>query len=127
MAVSTDCVREILPADTGLTDQQIQAAINASTCAMSQIDACLNYKNFTSECKDIISQYLAAHFAACTENTLSLSGETDACCGGSARYGFQFGEGIMGTSFGQNANTISNGCVAALDAQPAGIFSIGGA
>lgn len=117
-------VREILPSETALTDPQIQAAIDAATCLTDQIaDSCGSH--LSAECLEQIETYLAAHFAAVTENTLSLKSEKDTCCGGSVTYGFEFGEGIKGTPFGQMANTLSGGCAAEFDKTPIGMLVIG--
>ena len=117
-------VRVILPADTQLTTPQIQAAIDAATCVVDQAEASCS-SHLTAACLKQVELYLSAHYAAATENTLSVSSETDPCCGGKAVYGFQFGEGVKGTPFGQMANTLSGGCLAELDKQPADLFSIG--
>lgn len=117
-------VRAILPAETQLTDAQIQAAIDAAKCVVDQAAAsCASH--LSDECLTQIHIYLSAHFAAVTENTLSVSSETDPCCGGRATYGFKFGEGVKGTPFGQMANTMSGGCLAEFDKQPTNLFSIG--
>lgn len=117
-------VRAILPTGTTLTDVQIQAAIDAATCVVDQIAAGCG-SHLSAECLLQIETYLAAHYCAVTENTLSLSSEKDGCCGGSALYGFQFGTGVMGTPFGQMANTLSAGCLLAQDKPAARLFSIG--
>lgn len=118
-------VKDILPEFTTLTDTQIQAAIDAATCVVDQLAASSCGENLSEACLVQVETYLAAHFAAVTENTLSLSSETDACCGGRATYGFKFGDGVKGTPFGQMANTLSCGCLAEFDKQPANLFSIG--
>lgn len=117
-------VRVVLPASTALTDAQIDAAIAAATCIVDQIAAgCA--EDLTAECLKQVELYLSAHYAAATENTLTLKSEKDPCGGGSATYGFQFGEGVKGTPFGQAANTLSGGCLAEYDKQPVNLFSIG--
>lgn len=117
-------VRAILPTETQLTDAQIQAAIDAAKCLVDQIaSGCAS--GVSESCLTQIHIYLSAHFAAVTENTLSVSSETDPCCGGSVKYGFQFGEGIKGTPFGQMANTLSGGCLAEYDKQPVFLMSVG--
>lgn len=117
-------VRDILPTETTLTDAQIEAAIAAAKCVVDQIAAGCG-ADLSDDCLTQIHIYLSAHFAAVTENTLSLKSEKDPCCGGSATYGFQFGEGVKGTPFGQMANTMSGGCLAEYDKQPVGMVSIG--
>jgi hypothetical protein len=119
-----DDVRAILPTSTTLTDDQIQASINAATCVVDQIAlGCAS--GLSEDCLKQVEIYLSAHYAAVMDNTLTIKSETDACCGGSATYGFQFGEGINGTPFGQMANTLSGGCLAEQDKQPVALFSIG--
>ena len=115
-------VRLILPASTQLTDPQIQAAIDTAHCMIVELELCCTY---TSERLTKIETYLAAHFAAGTENSLTITSENDGCSDSSVSYGFKFGEGIKGTPFGQAANSLSGGCLAEFDKQPVNIFSIG--
>lgn len=126
MAQRTDVskVRAILPAETTLTDPQIQAAIDAATVVVDQIAIGCG-SDLTADGLTQVETYLAAHFAAVTENTLTLQSETDPACGGKVVYGFKFGEGVKGTPFGQMANTLSCGCLAEFDKQPVNLFSIG--
>ena len=120
-----DKVKAILPTDTTLTDAQIQAAIDAATCLVDQLAVSSCGEDLSDACLIQVETYLSAHLAACTENTLSLSSEKDPCCGGSATYGFKFGEGVKGTPYGQNANMLSGGCLAEWDKQPINISSLG--
>lgn len=117
-------VRAILPSATLLTDPQIQAAIDAATCVVDQIAAGCS-SHLSDDCLKQVETYLSAHYAAATEFTLSLSSETDACSGSKATYGFDLGEGVKGSPFGQMANTLSGGCLAEQDKQPVNLFSIG--
>ena len=65
-------VRAILPVDTQLTDAQIQASINAAKCVVDQIAlSCASH--LSDECLTQVHIYLSAHYAAGTENTLSIS------------------------------------------------------
>lgn len=117
-------VKAILPTTTELTDPQIEAAIAAATCVVDQIaDTCA--ARLSDECLKQVEIYLSAHYSAVTENTLTLSSETDPCSGAKVTYGFKFGEGVKGTPFGQMANTLSGGCLAEMDKQPTDMFSIG--
>lgn len=117
-------VQAILPNGTTLTDAQITAAITAAACVVDQAAAGCS-SHLTDDCLTQVHIYTSAHFAAVTENTLTIKSEKDPCCGGSAVYGFQFGEGIKGTPFGQMANTLSGGCLAELDKQPTNLFAVG--
>ena len=118
-------VKVILPATTMLTDPQILAAITAATLIVDEIAASYCGENFSADLLKQIELYLSAHFCAVTENTLTMSSETDACTGSSVKYGFKFGDGVKGTPFGIMANTLSQGCLAEFDKTPANFFSIG--
>lgn len=121
-----DKVKAILPGSTELMDPQIQAAIDAATCAVDNMAVSSCGEGLSDACLTQVETYLSAHFAAVTENTLSLKSESaDGCCDASATYGFKFGEGVKGTPFGQMANTLSSGCLAEFDKQPVSLFSIG--
>lgn len=117
-------VKKILPITTGLEDDQVQAAIDAATCVVDQAEAGCS-SHLTTECLKQVEIYLSAHFAAATEFTLSLSSEKDTCTGASVKYGFEFGEGVKGSPFGQMANMLSGGCLAEQDKQPVNLFVIG--
>ena len=115
--------KSILPSGSQLTDFQIQAAIDAATCIVDQAAAsCASH--LTDSCLLQVEIYLSAHFGAATEIALSLKSETDPC-GGAASYGFQMGEGVKGSPFGQLANTLSGGCLAEFDKSPIDMISIG--
>ena len=121
-------VRDILPPDVEaiVTDTQIQAAIDMSVCLVDQFALSYCGMSFSVACLTQIETLMAAHFLAMSNPTLTLSSETsDMCCRVSAKYGYRFDKGIMGTPFGQSANTLSGGCLQEWDKQPANIFSIG--
>ena len=117
-------VKKILPAGSILTDPQICMAMEAATCMVDEVASDCG-PQLSDACLKNIETYLAAHFAAATENTLTIKSEKDPCCGSSATYGFEFGEGVKGTPFGQMANTLSGGRLAEFDKQPARLFSVG--
>ena len=117
-------VRKILPASTQLTSDQINMAIISANCVVDQIAAgCASH--LSEACLTQIEIYLSAHYCAATENSLTLKSEKDGCSDSSVVYGFQFGEGVKGTPFGQMANTMSGGCLAEMDKQPVRFLSIG--
>ena len=121
---SEENVRAILPTETTLTTMQIDMAIVSANCVVDQIaTGCASHLN--DACLKQIEVYLSAHYAAATENTLTLRSEKDGCSDSSAVYGFQFGEGVKGTPFGIMANTMSGGCLAEMDKQPVRFISIG--
>ena len=122
--VTTSEVRAILPADTTLTDAQITAAITAASTIVDRIAVGCGEDLTDLELKQV-ELYLSAHFCAATENTLSLKSEKLPCGAGGATYGFKFGDGVLGTPFGQMANTLSGGCVGEYDKQPGNILAIG--
>jgi hypothetical protein len=117
-------IRAVLPTGTALTDPQINIANETASMEVDElVDNC--GMTFTDVRLAKIELYLSAHYCAMTENTLSLTSEKDPCSGGSATYGFKFGEGILGTSFGQTANRLSGGCLQESDKRPARLLSIG--
>lgn len=117
-------VKTILPAETTLTDSQIQAAIDAATVVVDQIAAgCASHLSDAALLQ--VETFLAAHFASVMENELAIASETGGCGGSAVTYGFKFGEGVKGTPFGIMANTLSGGCLAEQDKQPARLFNIG--
>jgi hypothetical protein len=120
-----DSVSEILPTATTLTETQVTAAITAANVLVTNMASRSCGSVLDDDTLTLIETYTAAHFCAVTENTLSLASEKDPACGGSATYGFQFGEGIKGTPFGQMANTLSGGCLAEFDKAPVNFVSIG--
>jgi hypothetical protein len=121
--ITASGVREILPSETALTDVQITASIRAADSVVTRVASCDT--DLTSTDLVEIERYLAAHFCAVTENSLTLTSEVDPCNGGNVVYGFRFGNGILGTSFGQMANTLSGGLLIEFDKQPVNFFSIG--
>jgi len=121
---TVESVKAILPTGTTLTDPQINAAILPANCTVDQVVTDCIY-TFSENCLKQMENQLAAHYAAATENTLSLKSEKDGCSDASATYGFEFGEGIMGTPFGQMANTLSRGCLKDFDKPPAMFMSLG--
>lgn len=120
---SVGAIRKVLPSSTTLEDDQINAAMEAARVMVDQVAAGCG-SHLTDDILKEIEKYLAAHFSANTENTLSLSSEKSVC-GGSASYGFKFGEGVKGTPFGITANMLSGGCLAEYDKQPVRFHSIG--
>ena len=125
LCIKPEEVRAILPEDNTLTDPQINAAVQDAVCMVERAAACMEGQGISSTCQARVAVNLAAHYAAVTDFTLNIKTEKDPCCGGSATYGFELGEGIKGTPFGQKANGLSGGCLAELDKQPARLFSIG--
>jgi len=117
-------VQAILPTSTQLTTAQITAAIGAADCVIERLATGCG-EDLSDACLTQVGIYLTAHFAAVMENTLTLKSEKDDCANASVTYGFEFGQGIMGTPFGQMANTLSGGCLAEQDKTPTGIFAIG--
>lgn len=121
-------VRDLIPtwASDALTDDQIQMAIDSATCLVDRIAESYCGESLSEACLTQLETLLSGHFLALTYPLLGLSSETtDDCCKSSVRYSWKFGDGILGTNFGIAANTLSGGCVAEYDKQPANIWSIG--
>lgn len=120
--VTASEVLVILPEETTLKQPQVEAAITAATCL---VDRLATATDLTTDCLKSVELYLSAHFGAASDPALSVSSEKEPHLKTSVTYGFKFGEGLMGTSFGQMANTLSGGALMELDKQPAGLFAIG--
>lgn len=115
-------VNDILPDGHSLSEKQIKAAITAASCLVDKIES--GY-DLSEDCLTQVEIYLSAHFGSATDNYLSVSSEKEPHLNTSVSYGFKFGEGLMGSSFGQMANTLSGGALMELDKQPSDIISIG--
>lgn len=115
-------VRQILPTSTQLTSGQILASISSATLTVDKISTRYSFNAATLQ---EIERYLAAHFCASIDNSLSIKSEDDGCADSKVTYGFSFGRGVLGTTYGQTANTLSEGVLAQLDKKPLGLKSIG--
>ena len=124
MTVSTDEVLIILPKGHTLTVDQVKVAIDTATLLVSRIAADCGGDLIPAELKQI-ELYLSAHFAALSDYSLAITSETDGCSNGKLTYGWDLGEGIKGTPFGQQADLLSGGCLASLNAPAVGIYAIG--
>ena len=120
--VTASEVLVILPDETTLKQPQIEAVIAAATCIVDRLEAS---SDLNADCLKMVELYLSAHFGAASDNSLSVSSEKEPHLNTSVTYGFKFGEGLMGSSYGQMANTLSGGALMQLDKQPAGMFAIG--
>lgn len=121
-------VRLVIPswASDVLTDDQIQMAIDSATCVVDRISISYCGESLSEDCLTQLETLLSAAFLVLTYPTLGLSSETsDDCCTSSVNYSWKFGDGILGNPFGIAANTLSEGCLAEFDKQPANIWSIG--
>lgn len=128
MAITIQDVRDLLPAwaSDAITDDAIQMAIDASKCLLDQFSASYCGASFSDNCLDMIHTYLACHFLSVSYPSLALSSESSSdCCTSNVKYSYKFGDGILSTSYGIMANTLSGGCLAEFDKQPANLFSIG--
>ena len=115
-------VRAILPADHSLSDPQIKAAITPASCV---VDRLADGSDLSVDCLTQVEIYLTAHFCAVTDISLSVSFEMEPHMNTSMTRGWKFGEGLMGTPFGQMANTISGGALVDMDRQPVSLFALG--
>lgn len=118
-------VKKILPASTALECDEISEAIAAATALVDSMVLRSGGDLLSDPVLLQVEKYLSGHFSAVTENTLSLKSEKSPCGSGSATYGFSFGTGILGTPYGQMANSLSGGRLAEMDKRPISIESIG--
>lgn len=122
--VTVEEVKVILPVGYQLTDPQIQASIDAASCIVDTIAlGCAS--DMSEACLKQVELYLSAHYATVSDQAMSLASETESCGTSSVRYN-NGQTGMLSTTFGQMANTLSQGCLDAYDKQEVGIFSLGG-
>lgn len=115
-------VRQILPTSTQLTRPQVLASIASATLVVDKLSS--RY-SFNEALLQEIERNLAAHFCASIEPTLSLKSEKDSCSDSELTYGVSYGKGILSSTYGQTANTLSEGALAQLDKKPLSLKSIG--
>jgi hypothetical protein len=110
MAVTDADVRAIIP-DTKIED--LQPFIDAAT----QVVGCMDCNvSFTDEQLDLIITWLAAHFAAVSDPSLSISEEKVEGSTVKVNRGNASSQtGLMSTQYGQMANTLSCGCLQEAD------------
>ena len=120
MPIST--TPEQVRAITGLTldDAALQPFVDAALCIANNADGCMTSKGVTDACKDIVATWLAAHLASTTtigQSAAAVKKEefedwlVERVVGGFT------GQGVLGTTHGQNANMLSRGCLADEDKQ----------
>lgn len=115
-------LQKFLP-NSNLTDDQLNMAINASFCIVQQLETGCG-SDLSDECLTSIQLYLSAHFATVMNPGISVSETKFENSSKKFNVGKQ-GTGILGTPYGQTANTLSNGCLAQIDMNPSGLFVIG--
>lgn len=109
-----------------VTDDQVQAAIDAANCIVQDMYVnCSCGNGLTDACLTIVATWLAAAFCAIMYPYLNLASKTDECADSSVKFNVSTGKGVLGTTFGQAANTISQGCLAEYDKTPAFMAIIG--
>lgn len=120
--VSAAEVLVILPSSTTLTTEQISAAIIPASLKVDKID---DGETFSSAELTQIELYLAAHFCVVSDQSISLSSEKAPMDIGSFSYSSSFGQGINSTTFGQMADTLSDGALSSSSKQRPQFFSVG--
>lgn len=116
-------VRNLLP-NSNLTDEQIQFAIDSATLMVDQIaSGCAS--NLSEDQLAKIELYLTAHLCTPMDQSLSLAEEKFE--GSMVKYSSHrfAGTGILSTTYGTMANTLSNGCLTNLDRRKAKLYAVG--
>lgn len=113
-----------------LSDEQIQPFIDAAVCIVEQADMCMTGKGLSDSCKTSVAAYVAAHLMGVSgidDKSRVKSKETFENYSVEWAQAQVAGNGIMSTTFGQAANTISGGCLQEVDKRPFSIVFGGGA
>ena len=122
--ITKDDLVDFLGEDVCLNDIQLDAALGGATRMLNKAkESCL--MGISDEDAKVIHLYLAAHYSVPFDQSLSMKSNTDSCIESSATFTGQFGKGLESTTFGQQANNLSCGCLAELGKEPVSVFSIG--
>lgn len=123
------CTPDDVRGVTGSTlgDTVIQPFIDAATCILERINECMAALSTT--CQNQVCTYLSAHLLTMSnvgEDSRTVKRES---LDGKYTVEYMVGNfqasGVLATGYGQTANAMTGGCLAQLDKQPVGIFSIG--
>lgn len=128
VAPTPDQVRAIN--GSALDDTAIQPFIDAAVCIAEQIELCMNGKGLSESCQTTVTAYIAAHLMAMSgiDNSSRVKKRETF-----ENYTVEWaqaqvtGSGVMSTTFGQAANTISGGCLQDIDKRTAYVGFFGGA
>lgn len=108
----------------------IQPFIDAAMCIVNQVEMCMIGKGLSSDCQTSVATWLTAHLMANTgidDKSRVKKRETF------ENYTVEWaqsqvqGSGIMSTTYGQMANTLSGGCLEENDRPTAFLGIFGGA
>lgn len=113
-----------------LDDAAIQPFVDAAMCIVNQIELCMNGKGIPADCQTTVAAWLAAHLMA----TAGIDSKSRV----KKRETFENytvewaqstveGGGVMSTTFGQTANTISGNCLTEYDKRTTYVGFFGGA
>ena len=113
-----------------LEDSAIQPFIDAAVCIMTQVEACMIGKGISDSCQTQAAAWLAAHLMASAgiDNKSRVKSE-EKFEGYSVKWAQSqvSGQGIMGTTYGMTANSMSGGCLQETDKRNFQTFGFGGA
>lgn len=113
-----------------LDDALIQPFIDAAMCIVNQVEACMIGKGIPDSCQTMVAAYVAAHLMAMSgvDNSSRVKKRETF-----ENYTVEWaqaqvnGDGIMSTTFGQVANTMSGHCLSEYDKRTAYLGIFGGA
>lgn len=111
-------------------DAVISAFIAPAVCIAEQAELCMTGKGLSDDCQTSVATWLAAHLMASSgiDNSSRVKKrETFENYTVEWAQSTVSGDGIMSSTFGQTANTISGGCLAEIDKRNTFIGFFGGA
>lgn len=111
-------------------DAVIQSFIDAALCIAEQVELCMNGKGLSESCQTSVVTWLACHLMASSgidDSSRVKKRETFENYTVEWAQSTVSGDGIMSTTFGQTANTLSGGCLGEVDKRNAFVGFFGGA
>ncbi len=110
---------------TDKNDAALAPFLSAAECVLDQVSACMDAKGISEDCQDQAATWLACHMLSIS----GVAGDTEKTIKKKTfeNYTVEFvtgtynSSGILSTSYGNNANALSGGCLQETDKRNPGI------
>lgn len=120
--VTEDEVLGVIPG-TSLTS--VKSEMMCANVLVNELAASECGSDFSDDKLKCIELYLSAHFAAITDPSLMITSEkVEGSTTVVSRGNTASQTGVMSTSYGQNANTMSDGCLQELELKKTSFFTV---
>lgn len=113
---------------SGLTDAQIEPFLTAAACVMGNVSDCAKDKGVSVDCLTTAESWLSSHLLSVSgvgEKTRVKKTEKFENYSVTWAQSQMEGQGVLSTTYGQTANTLTAGCLAEADKAPALICMFG--